>query len=441
MKVIVIGGGIAGISCAMELANNRNEVFLLESSNKLGGRFFSFTDKETGEEIDNGQHVLVGAYRNLLNLFKQLDTNKYLSYQKALKVVFLDKNGNKSILDTSSFPGKLGLFYGFMRLSGLSIISKLLIILFLNRINNNKIHSLYHTVQELLNENLQKAVVIKRFWEPLVYATMNASLKDASAELFIEVLKRIFINDNRDGAIIFPTVPFSKLINPFVQWLINNGGRCYFNHSVKEIIIQNNKAIGVRLNSGKEIYADIVISTVPHESLRNLLSPELIYAHLKEIKGYSYSPIISIYLWFDKEIMDEDFAALLGTRVHWVFNRRKLVTSDAHSNQNNPGHVALTISAADEMIKFSNDVLIEMILDELKQAFPKTNTASLKHYRIIKYKKATVLTTPEFASNRLKAKTQIKNFYIAGDWTDTGLPATLEGAAVSGVMAAREVIY
>jgi squalene-associated FAD-dependent desaturase len=440
LRAIVIGGGIAGISCAMEFAKKNCEVILLESRNSLGGRFYSFQDKETGEEIDNGQHVLVGAYRNLLKVFKELDTDKYLSYQKALKVLFLDKDGKKSILDTSRFPGKLGLIYGFIRLSGFSLLSKISIINFLNRIKSDRISAVNQTVIELLTENKQQEKVIKRFWEPLVFATMNATLQNASAELFIAVIKGLLLNDIRDSSIIIPTVPFSKLINPFIEWLEKNGGKCQLIHSVKEIIIQNNKAIGVRLNSEEEIFADAIISAVPHESLNNILNFEIIGSHFQEIMNYSYSPIISIYLWFDKEIMVEDFVALLGTHIHWVFNRRRLVKSESQINETYHGHIALTISAAIELINLSDSELIEICLSELRQVLPKARTANLKHHRIIKYKKATVLPTPEFTHNRPKSKTSIDNLYIAGDWTDTGLPATLEGAAVSGVMAAREVI-
>jgi squalene-associated FAD-dependent desaturase len=434
-KIVVIGAGVAGISAAISLAEGGNEVVLIEGSMRLGGRACSFIDNTSGEVIDNGQHVMMGAYHNFLQIVDQLGTSSNLHWQNGLKVVYHEKGGKRFTLNAGMLPGKLGMILGLITFKPLDIKSKICIISFFIKAYKNRLDTSIKTISQLLTEENQTDNSITIFWTPLVLAVMNASLNNSSAGLFVEALNRAFFSGNRDNSIIISKEGLSELFNPLPDWLEKHGCSLLKGVSVHNLIIENGNFVGVRLSNDSVIYADIVISCIPSKPLKKIIPEELsnhpFFLHLDD---FSYSTIISAYIWLDRPVMDDDFTALLGTKTHWLFNKRNF---NADTNSKFPYLVAATISGANDNENLSNNEILEIIFKDINDCMPNASSSKVIHSVLFRDRKATILATPGSESLRLPNSTPVTNFFIAGDWTDTGLPATIEGAAFSGKNAAK----
>ncbi|MCF6278458.1 MAG: FAD-dependent oxidoreductase, partial [Anaerolineales bacterium] len=235
----------AGISAAMNLSRNGYEVTVLESREFVGGRMFSFTDGKTGDVIDNGQHVMIGAYHSFLGVLDELGTAKLLEPQKALQVRFVDKEGQSSIIDTSKLWGDAGLLYGFMRLNSISKSEKFRAVLFFLKLKKGIRGIDNLTVRRLLIDNRQSENIIVRFWEPYVLATMNTRIDSASAKLFVDVLKKALLSGSDNSKMIIHVAGLSELVAPFGDWLADRGEVVKANNRVEGIIIEKGKCIGV----------------------------------------------------------------------------------------------------------------------------------------------------------------------------------------------------
>lgn len=433
---IVIGGGFAGIAAATELARHGKSVFLLEARPYLGGRARSFADKETGEVIDNGQHLLMGCYTHTLALLQTLGTRELLSAQPRMRVDFVDADGSRHPFDTSRLPGKAGTALGLVLLSGLSVAEKLQAVRFALLVERNLVQPGTATVEEFLHRYRQSPRAIERFWEPIVLATLNAHPREASAFLLAEVLRRAFFADARSSQLLFPAAGLSELLAPFPQWLQAHGGAIY-HLTAEALLTEGNRVVGITTETG-ELYADTIISCVPARALSRLLAEAPLPIEVPEMQ---YSPIVSVYLWFDKAFLQERFFALLGTTIQWIFNRRLLCTAPDTIRSRYPGHIALTISAADAIVNESAETIVQKCMAELHRAFPASREATLLSSQVIKEKMATIRATPDINSKRPDATTSLDNLFLAGDWTNTSLPATIEGACQSGVMAARQALH
>ncbi|MBI5325870.1 MAG: FAD-dependent oxidoreductase [Ignavibacteriae bacterium] len=433
-RVIIIGAGIAGISSAIELVQNDIEVIVLERRAFPGGRMYSIWDNESGEYIDNGQHLMAGAYVNFFRILKTLGTYNLIEFQKSLIVPFIDLEGNSTVLDSNVFPGKMGILYGFMKFSGVCYKSKIKSISLIRNMLNDKIEIEGMTVDSLLSLNKIPGDIIDRFWKPFCLAVMNLKINDASAQILSNVLKKLFQSKN-NSSLAFSNVPLLKLISPITDWLSNKNSNIYYNSTVKQLQIDDNQ-IAVITDKNEIIIADAIISALPYFAFQKIL-PEKYreYLFFKTLNEYKNSSIISIYLWLDKEISNANFTGMLGTKTQWIFNRRLICHDDEKNDRKYPGHITLTISGANDIIDENPEMLAKECFNEVKTAFK--SDAKLLSWKVIKEKRATFISNPLMDAQRLSQQTPIANLFIAGDWTSTGLPATLEGAAYSGVLAAE----
>lgn len=435
-RVLVIGGGVAGISAACRLAEHGVRTTLSESRPYLGGRARSFLDASTAETIDNGQHVMMACYHSFLTLTDMLGTTGLLRRQSALRVPFYDADGRKDLLDAGQFSGSLGMALGIVRLRGLSWTSKRRILLLAGRLRGktpalDKEHCL-----EFLLRCRQTEESIRRFWTPIILATLNASPEAASATLLVETLRRAFFGSADASALLTPTEGLSALFEPFESWLAERGGQALLSRTVERV-----SSAGLKPEArfaGEESaqpYDGVVLAIPPRALLRCIDAPSLL-PQWEILNRLRVSPIVSVYLWTDISIMEDDFAALLGTTVQWVFNRRRLCTASAESFARYGGHLALTVSAGDDLVEQQPEQLAQNCFAELQGVFPSAKSARLLAWKVIKEKSATILATPDTERLRPVTATLHPRIALAGDWTNTGLPATLEGAAQSGFAAA-----
>lgn len=435
---IVVGGGFAGIAAAAEMAGRGLSVVLLESRPYLGGRARSFVHRDTGDIIDNGQHLLMGCYTHTLALLRTLGTPALLAAQPRMRVDFVDADGSRHPFDTSRLPGKAGTVLGLLRLSGLSAAEKFRAVRFALLVERRLVQPGTLSVAEFLHRHGQSQRVVERFWEPIVLATLNAHPRDASAVLLVEVLRRAFFADARSSQLLFPAAGLSELLAPFPQWLDARGGKV-LHQAADTVLTEGNRAVGIATEQGP-LYADTIISCVPPRAFARLLPDHPVLWEPDTLPDAGYSPIVSVYLWFDWEFLPERFVAMLGTTIQWIFNRRLLCDAPAGVRARYPGHIALTISAADAVVNSPAEAIVDRCMAELHRAFPASREATLLHSQVVKEKLATIRATPEVNRRRPGALTLLDNLFLAGDWTDTGLPATIEGACQSGVMAARAAL-
>ncbi len=427
MKALVIGGGWAGISAAMEAARLGWEVVLVEERPYLGGRARSFIDQTTGDVIDNGQHVMMGCYHDLLRIVRDLGTDHLLEAQRALRVAFVDESRGLDVLDASRMPGKLGMAWGLMRLRNLTVAERLAIMRLALTVLRSPQAGRGLTCHEFLIRTAQPEGAVKRFWEPLVLATLNAPVAVAPAELLATVLRLAFFGTTEDAKLLIPTGGLSDLIEPFPAWLAARGGRVHTSTSVDRLRIVDGRAAGADLSDGVCVDVDVVISAVPQRALTRLtLASGVTSVPSAEPE---MSPIVSVYLWYDRQWMSVDFAAALGTTIQWVFNK----------NRTAEGLVALTVSAASDIVRAPSNEIVRLCDAELRRLFSSAMAAAeLKHGLVIKEKHATACITPSVHEQRPATDAlcgQVRNLLLAGDWTQTQLPATLEGAARSGFAA------
>ena len=436
-NLIIIGGGIAGLTAAVELSKNDIPVTLIEASGHLGGRCFSQTDRKTGDSIDNGQHILAGAYRNFLALPDDLGTSELLYRLKPLKIPFFDLSGVKYYLDTSIFPGKAGMAAGLMRLKGISFKSKLNALKFVWSVRSGKIDSKGKSAIEILKGSGQANDIIERFWEPVIIATMNTLPERASAAIFATIINRLFLGDTSDSEMIIPKAGFSELLSPAENIIKNAGGEILLNTRVSSIGFANNRADKVIFSDGSELAADAVIAAMPPYALKKILPEKSEIT--KNLDKFRYSPIVSVYLWFGGKISLPPMSAVLGGTSQWIFNKAFTSIRNHETSEAFPGFLEATVSAADEIFKLKSSEIIERCLSDIKKIYPESAESKLLHSRLFKEQHATVIIDPETSELRPDSRTDIENLLLAGDWINTGLPATIESAAASGKKAAGEV--
>lgn len=443
-KVIIIGGGFAGFTASVELASAGYHVTLIEQRRYCGGRAYSFYDRNIHLELDNGQHILMGCYENTFRFLKTIGTIDRLYTQDNLRADFLDTRGHAYRLECPSLPAPLHATSGILRFNALSFLERFKMLKVAKDVLHDQIAnpSKDCTVSEWLDRLGQGRESRETFWNILTYAVMNEEPDKASASLFKTVLRKAFFTDRKGSRIVVPAVPLSRLFAEHAEdYIKNHCGIIEKGCLASRILVDKREGggivSGIRLRDGRVLKGDYYISAIPYYSLQRLLSEDVIEKHLPNLRGIRElkpSPIISIHLMFDKSITDYPFVALINSPIQWVFNREILYRDKSYR-----GMTSLVISGAHLYLTWDKERLLNMALTALKKIFPETNAARLLYSKIIKERFATFSPQPGVQRYRPSQKTEVKNLFLAGDWTDTGLPATIEGAVLSGYRCAEMI--
>lgn len=373
-----------------------------------------------------------------------IGTRSLLKEQNKLSLPFFHPQKGFHTFSVSSLPKPFHLTAGMLKFSLLSFWERkrLLNVGFeLQQWNKEKEEQLAHlTIDVWLTSLNQSDDAKKCFWNPISISVMNEVPERASALLFARSLRSTFLGKKSDSAMLIPTVGQTELYaKPAEEFLKRHNAKIFLNAQVEKIICKDGKAIGVEVG-GNAIKAERIISAVPYFALTSLLADDVKrlepFCHLQKFKS---SPIVSIHLWFEKEFMEEDFIGLIDMKLQWIFNRRRLM------NEVKPmSYISAVISGAHHEVKLSKDELVELALNDINKIFSetrnrkqKTGNRKLIHSIVIKEKRATYSPTPELEQFRPDTVSPIQNLFLAGDWTNTGLPATIEGAVKSGFEAAK----
>lgn len=444
-RVVIIGGGFAGLTAGVRLSERGCEVLVLERRNHLGGRAYSFIDAKTGDVIDNGQHLFMGCYRHTIAFLDTIGRLDRLKFQHRPHVDFLDSQGLASF-DCPPLPAPLHVLAGLLRMKGISFADKLRTFKIANAISGNgRLSPGPATVDQWLDKLGQSARIKQRFWYPMVVATLNQSPDLASARMLKVVLQEAFGGDRTSAQIGISRVGLSDLYTDGASDFIKSrSGDVQTGAQVRKLIVERDAVIAVEMKDGKRIEADYFVSTVPPGALFEILPDERQNREFKALQSLGASPIVSINLWFDRPIIDREFVGLLGTRCQWLFNKdlivnTKLAGTPALPRGRQSNQLAVIISAARDFVDMTKSDLVDMAVRELHELLPASRAATVVHSVIVKEREATLSHTVESDSLRLGPRTSISNLILAGDWTDTGLPATIESAVISGDIAADMV--
>jgi len=439
--VLILGGGFAGLAAAVDLVEQGKKVLLLERRAFLGGRAYSFTDKTTGDTVDNGQHLMMGCYHHTLSFLKKIGSTHKLKFQENPQVDFLSEHEGRASFKCPSLPAPLHLLAGLAKLQSIGWrdrINALRVGLELRKLNGIRAQLADISVREWLNKLGQTEKMQSRFWDLVAVATLNETPDRASADMFARVLDQAFMHTRQDSTMVIAKTGLSDLYtDDACKFIEDRGGEVRLNADVVNINFDGGLVKGVRLRSGEEIEAGTIISAVPYFALRRIISEDVLAASpsLRCLAEFKSAPIVSINLWYAEPVTDLEFTGLLDSRIEWVFNKNAISGNGPSGHQ----HLALVISAAHTVAKMSKEELIELAVAEMHRFFPAARHQKPLNAFVVREQDATLSHTVGVAHLRPSYQTEFSNFFLAGDWTATGLPATIESAVQSGQECARIV--
>ncbi|HUI26119.1 MAG TPA: hydroxysqualene dehydroxylase HpnE [Candidatus Kryptonia bacterium] len=434
--VVVIGGGFAGLAAGVELAARGIPDTVLEARARLGGRAYSFRDADTGETVDNGQHAMMGCYRETLAFLDRIGAGDKVVRQENLRVEMIDAERGAGVIAAASLPSPLHMLGGVLgyRLLGRAERLRALLggirLMAMRQRRDPRLTE--QTVEQVLMALGQSKNARVSFWYPVAIATLNETPERAAAAPFAEVLARAFFSSRAGSQFVLPRVGLSDLYTDDARRFIEaHGGRIELKATVASIELQDERVRAVQLRDRRRLETAAVISTVPPQALRQC-APQPLRA-LPDLDQFELSPIVSVHLWFDRAILASDFVGFLGTTTQFVFNRSKLT---AQGNGNGRQFVSAVISAGREVAEWETSRIAARVVADIRALVPAARNAQVLRSVVVKEKHATISTTPAAERLRPSPHTSIPNFVLAGDWTQTGLPATIESAVLSGRRAA-----
>lgn len=435
---LVAGGGIAGLSSAVHLDELGFRVTLVEKKPVLGGRAFSFTDKKTGAILDNGQHLLAGAYHETLSLLERIGAKSKVAFQIPTVVPLFDRRFRKSLFRLNDFSPPLGLAMALAGFGGLSLKDKFGFLKLgnaLKKIASGKIPlPKNQTTHAWLEAHGQTQNAIRDFWEILTLATLNDSCERASADALATVLVKSYFSGRRDGFLVFPKTGLSDAFAaPARAYLEARGNEIRTNVGLNAVRILDGLVREAVLDDGSRLKPDVVVCALPPKRFLSVLPQAFVTAtpKLQPLGHWAYAPIASVNLFFDREVMTDTFAGSSNTTVHWFFNRNRI-----HAANKNHHHVVGVVSGAYNLLGKSRQELVALARSDLERLYPQTRYATLMHALANIEREATLSCAIGVNAQRIAAEI-LPNLFVAGDWTATGLPPTIESAALSGKLAAE----
>lgn len=472
--MVVVGAGFAGLSAAARLSGAGARVLVLEARARLGGRATAFTDRETGELVDNGQHVLIGCYHSTFAFLREVGASDHVRVQPELSVTTIDRDGSVSRLRCPALPSPLHLAAGVFGWSALGWRDKLSVLKLATPMRkaqrmvadasrlagqtlrtpemaraggdgkNDPHVALTHvgalafegivqpgeTVEQWLIRRGQSPRLRELLWDPLALAALNQLPSVAEAGAFLRVLAEMFGPDPSSASLVLPTKPLHLMYaEPARRFIEARGGTVRTGASAR-IRVEGDRIAGVE-TAGESVSAAAVVCAAPWFTWSDVFVGDVapLASTLDAARQTTASPIVTVNLWFDRVVMDEPFVGLPGRVNQWVFDKRSVFGEAA-------SHLSLVSSGASDFVAWTNPQLIETALDELKGALPRVTEATLVRATVIREPRATFSLAPG-QPPRPSTRSAVDGLFLAGDWVDTGLPATIEGAVRSGHLAAE----
>ena len=446
--VAIVGGGLAGLAAACALSASGFRVTLFERRPYLGGRAASYQHPGTGEVVDNCQHVLFELCTNLIDFYRQIGIDEKIRWFDSM--TFIEPGGRQSILKPSALPAPFHLTPAFLAFPFLNRRDKFALARGLTRLLLGKPKDDGTSFHDWLIRHHQTPAAIERFWKPILVSALSEDLDRISVPYAAQVVRESM--KSRDARLMgVPTVPLTDLYRAAADFIVAHRGEVRLRNAVESF---QPTECGARLKvQGSEEDFEYVVLAVPFDALAKLLPDSTESAELREKLSYfETSPITGVHLWFDREITDLPHAVLLDRTIQWMFHKSLLLhhlssrAPQDHSFANDPAalepgydYLELVISSSKALIYKSRQEVIDLAVAELGEFFPAASQANLVKATVIKEVNATFSPKPGIDAYRPPAQSRWPRIFLAGDWTATGWPATMEGAVRSGYLAAEAI--
>jgi squalene-associated FAD-dependent desaturase len=444
-NVIVIGGGLAGLAAGVALADAGCRVRLFEQRPYLGGRATSYA-LPNGEHVDNCQHVTLGCCTNLEDFYKRVGATDKIKFFDRL--VFLDPQGMTGIMEADVLPAPIHMTGSFLFFAPLAFPDKLSIaralaaILFAGGRPKDAHAAEPTSMMEWLRRRKQTPAAIERFWRVVLVSALNEELDRTDARFGIDVFWKAFLANRTGYRMGVPSVPLAELYDGCRIAIEKKGGEVILRSPVRSLRFENGALKTAIFDGDREETADSFVLALPHDRTAELLPKEIRFANpaLAHLEKFKVSPITGVHLWFDREVTHEPFITLLDTQTQWIFNKTALYGPGGTAADAKGQYLQLVISASHNLLRKSREEIIDLCLKEVRQALPAAREAQLVKATVIKEANATFSPEPGVDQWRPTQETKTSGLFLAGDWTQTGWPATMEGAVRSGYLAAEAVL-
>ena len=444
-EVVIVGGGLAGLAAGVRLSQPGTRVTLFEKRPFLGGRAFSFNDPETGIEVDNGQHVFVGACAQYMEFLQEINAWENVRMPRRLEAKVLCGGEQAWLRASTRIPGSAANLPALLRYGHISFTGKLRLLYGITRIRfarrNHGGPLEQETFDSWLRRHRQNDETISRFWNLITLPALNDDITEVSADAGLMLFQTALLGAPENAAIGYPVVGLSRLAgDAAAEFIQRHGGTVRVSADVAELLIEGDRCIGVRLENGELMTADSVILALPAAATCALLPPQFAsHEFFAPAANMRTAPIVGVHIWYDRPVMEETFIATVNSSLQWVFNVTKMHERE-HEGDGAGQHIAISLSGAWKWKDLSKAKLRETFVAEMARVFPRARDAKVTRVISVKMLDATFRVTPGAQAQRLPQVTPVPGLFLAGDWTQTGWPSTMESAVRSGNMAADAAV-
>ncbi|MXX80146.1 MAG: FAD-dependent oxidoreductase [Chloroflexi bacterium] len=450
----VIGAGLAGLTAALDLADAGRKVVLFERRPYPGGKAYSFTDPNHDVVLDNGQHITMRCCTAFQGLIERIGCADIVRYQPHLEVAVIDPDssgrrvsvlsgrpsGPLARLGLGRLPAPLHLAPSLLAFAHLNIAEKARLGLALQAIRRvtefERMALDRQSFADWLRAHQQSERAIERFWDLIVLPTCNDRSEDVSAAQAIFVFQQGFSQDRDDANIGLFTRGLGEVADAAQQRLCERGARIETGHSVRALVTRENRVRAVRYGQDGTLEVDSVVLALPPDPAFKLIPAGWRRREpFWRLAQHEVSPIVNVHMQWDRAVMQRDFAAVLDPDAQFVFNR-----SQIHGWPTPPHWISVSLSGAHDLVNLPQQKIVERVERALRKSLRRTEGAALLAARVIKEAEATFRPKPGMNAHRVRPRTPIMNLVLAGAWTATGWPATMESAVRSGHAAAQALI-
>jgi squalene-associated FAD-dependent desaturase len=441
-RVAVVGGGLAGLAAAVALSSAGCRVELFEARRSLGGRAASFRDPASGEMVDHCQHVSMGCCTNLADFCRRTQISQFFRRDPVL--IFIGPDGRPCRFRAAPLlPAPLHLAPAFLRLRYLSLRDRLAIgravwkLMRMRSSTNDVAHHHETTVGEWLKRQGQSPAAIEQFWSVILVSALGEQLDRASLAAARKVIVDGFLATRDSYVLEIPQAPLGTLYGQrLIDWFAAHQVALRLGESVRRL--DDTGTITLSCDDGAAIETDYAVLAVPWNRVADILSPKLAARcpWVRDISHVESAPITGVHLWFDRPITALPHAVLVGRLSQWVFNRGQRKGTDQGSGH----YYQVVISASRALAGRDRQQIVAEVCAELSAIWPEAASAELIQARVVTEHAAVFSARPGFEKLRPAQQTELKRLVVAGDWTNTGWPATMEGAVRSGYLAAEAIM-
>ena len=437
VQVAVVGGGLAGLAAAVALAGADCQVELFEARRSLGGRAGSFRDPATGELVDHCQHVSMRCCTNLADFCRRTQTEHFFRRDRQLH--FIGPDGGQYRLRASALPAPLHLAGALWKLKYLSAGERFKIgraMWKLMRMGAAERPDA-PTAAAWLRQQGQSVRAIEDFWSVILVSALGEELERASLAAARKVLVDGFLAAREAYVVEVPQVPLSAIYgDPLERWFGAHGVGLHLSAAVRRVSCDTGPQ--VELADGRQVRPDFVVIALPWFRIGEVVDQRLAsqWPWLGEIGKVEASPITGVHLWFDRAIMSLEHAVLVGRLSQWIFHR----TADPPGEARQGHYYQVVVSASRALAGKDRDTIVAEVCRELAQIWPAAGAAKLLSARVVTEHAAVFSARPGLDRWRPAQKTPTRGVLVAGDWTATAWPATMESAVRSGYLAAESIL-